>query len=120
MKVWIVIGILVVYIGVGEAVKLRWKPPMTGEPVGYSVYRHTDGGGRCAALPIIAEFLFLASAGLTLVNGEAGYEDTTPVPGANYYYVTAYNSEGESLASNQVCFQRQAEKPGPPVGLRVE
>lgn len=46
--------------------------------------------------------------------------DSAPVVGANYYEVTAYNSEGESLPSNRVCFARQAVVTSAPRNLGIE
>jgi hypothetical protein len=99
-----------------EGVKLRWDAPVVGEPSGYTMYRYTVVNGVCGA-PITPSFELYGVAPIGIA---PTFTDSTPVIGANYYHVTAYNSEGESLPSNQVCFQRQAQKTSAPQNLRIE
>lgn len=98
-----------------EAVRLQWDAPLVGVPEGYSMYRYTVPGGFCGQ-PITPVFELIGNAP---VQAELSFVDSSPVVGANYYHVTAYNSGGESLPSNQVCFQAQA-KTTAPLNLRIQ
>ena len=98
-----------------EAVRLRWDAPLVGVPEGYTMYRYAVVGGNCGQ-PVTPSFELIGTAP---VQAQPSFVDNAPVVGANYYHVTAYNSGGESLASNQVCFQAQA-KTSAPLNLRVE
>lgn len=95
------------------SVVLEWDAPSLGEPQGYRMYRHIVPGGQCGAA-IVPNFELL---GVAPVGVQPTFTDTSPVVGANYYHVTAYNDGGESLPSNQVCF-RLLQKPGAPQNLR--
>lgn len=99
-----------------QAVKLRWDPPATGEPTGYVLYRGMAIGQACnpSAQPVM-ELYGVAPIGL-----QPEFVDQAPVVGATYYEVTAHNSEGESLPSNRVCYQRQAAVTSAPQNLRIE
>lgn len=109
-----VIGVLL-GVSVSEAVRLKWDAPAVGVPEGYTMYRYSVAGGNCGA-PIVPSFELL---GVAPVGVEPSFRDDAPVIGANYYHVTAYNSGGESLPSNQVCFQAQTRTTAPQ-RLRVE
>ena len=113
---------LVMMSATAHAWYIKWDasvvtPPVTGVPQGYNIYRDT-GGATCGALTGRA-YTFYA----TVPAGQTEFTDTTPVIGANYYEVTAFNSGGESLPSNQVCFQSQTAqqevRPAAPQNLRV-
>lgn len=98
-----------------EAVRLRWDAPSTGIPAGYTMYRYTVPNGVCGTA-IVPTFELL---GVAPVGAQPEFVDAAPVLGANYYHVTAYNSGGESLPSNQVCFQF-VSKTTAPQNLRIE
>lgn len=97
------------------AVNLRWDPPAIGTPVGYTMYRGIMLGQSCnaSATPVME----VMPTGVNITG--LTFTDTEPVVGANYYEVTAFNSEGESLPSNRICFQRQAEITSQPLNLRI-
>lgn len=99
-----------------HAVKLRWDPPATGEVVGYTMYRGIMLAQACnvSATPVMERY------GVAPADALPVFIDSAPVVGANYYEVTAYNSEGESLPSNRVCFARQAVVTSAPRNLGIE
>lgn len=98
------------------AVTLGWDPPESGDVVGYTMYRGILPGMACTAAAQPSMELY----GVAPAEAQPRFVDREPVIGANYYEVTAYNSEGESLPSNRVCFQRQAVVTSAPRVLRVE
>ncbi len=102
---WVVWGCSVVMMLVSEVygaqVKLLWNAPSVGVADGYSMYRYTVAGGVCGqSITPVFELV-----GMAPVASQPSFVDNSPVIGANYYHVTAYNVGGESLPSNQVCFQ---------------
>ena len=100
-------------VSVAQAVTLEWDAPAVGVPQGYTLYRQVVPGGVCGTA-ILPNF---EVKGSTLV-GVREFTDSSPVIGANYYHVTAYNAGGESLPSNQVCFQ-SVQAPSSPQSLRI-
>lgn len=99
--------------GVAWAVTLEWDAPAVGVPQGYTVYRQVVSNGTCGTA-IVPNF---EVKGSTLVSVRE-FTDSSPVIGANYYHVTAYNVGGESLPSNQVCFQ-SVQVSSSPQNLRI-
>ena len=71
----------------GGNVSLSWLPPTSGTVTGYRIYRGT-GFGTPVLVATVGNLLSLAQAGVPL--------------GLLSYQVTAYNSAGESVASNRV------------------
>jgi fibronectin type 3 domain-containing protein len=87
-----------------SSVALSWTVPATGGSAitGYNVYRGTAAGTET----------LLASVGATTIS----YTDTATTPGTTYYYeVTATNSVGESIRSNEKAATVAATVPGAPV-----
>jgi hypothetical protein len=110
--------LLCVLLGIvvnSEGVMLKWDKPATGVPQGYTVYRLQVPGGVCEAI-VQPEMELLES--IPAVE-QPEYVDSNTVVGANYYHVTAYNTGGESLPSNQVCFQFM-QKTSAPQNLRIQ
>lgn len=93
-------AVVVLSASVASAVTLEWDVPAVGVPLGYTMYRQTVAGGVCGTA-IVPNF---EVKGSTAANVRT-FVDDAPVVGANYYHVTAYDAQGESLPSNQVCFQ---------------
>ena len=115
-RTWMLAGVLSLGLVTSAwAVKLRWDPPATGEPIGYTVYRGIALGQPCNAA-FSPTMLLLDTTSVSVTT----YTDPNPVVGANYFEITAFNSEGESLPSNRVCFQRQGAKTSQPLNLRFE
>jgi fibronectin type 3 domain-containing protein len=88
-------------------VSLVWTAPVSngGAPVqGYSIYRGLASGGETP---------------LTFVGTQTFYNDVGVQPGTTYYYkVTAYNSIGESIFSNEANVTT-IPTPSPPRNLRA-
>lgn len=90
-------------IGTGP-VALSWTTPSNGGSAltGYTIYRGTASGSEAV----------LASVG----PAAAAYTDTALSPGTTYYYeVTATNSVGEGMPSNETSVAVAATVPGAPV-----
>jgi len=79
----------------------------TGDPAtGYHVQKSTASGGPYTVIATI-----VGTATTT-------YVDTMVVSGqTSYYIVTAFNSGGDSVPSNQVACTTPFQGPGPPTGL---
>ncbi len=71
----------------------------------YILYRSTNGG---------TSFIPLVTVPGTVTTA---VDANVPV-GAICYIVTASNTQGESAASNRLCFQVPSAKPQPPLNLR--
>lgn len=91
-----------------ETVTLSWNIPLNngGFPImGYNIYRGTSSGGETL---------------LTTVGNVTSYTDTGLTSGQTYYYeVSANNSFGESLKSNE-CSPTPATVPGAPINLQIK
>jgi len=117
LRTWVLGFAVVVSLGSvvhAASVRLAWDVPDQGVPAGYTLYRRVVPGGLCTTT-VQTNFELLGVAPLGV---QPTFTDAAPVVGANYYHVTAYNSEGESLPSNQVCFQG-VQVSGPPKNLRI-
>jgi len=83
-------------------IALTWTAPVTGSPTSYNVKRGVASGAEVK----------IASATTT------SFIDTTGVAGTKYFYVvTAVNSFGESVVSNEVSAIFLGDSPGQPTGL---
>lgn len=84
---------------------LNWAASTTSN-VAYNVYQGTAAGSETKV-----------QSGLTVTTASV----TGLVAGTTYYFfVTAQNATGESVASNEVCFQVTAPLPSAPTNLTVK
>ncbi len=86
-------------------IDLAWSDASTDED-GFKVYRSTGGGFQLAA---------------TVGSGVTSYADTSLSPCVTAsYYVTAYNANGESAASNTASATTTGQAPAAPGGLSAQ
>lgn len=97
-------------IGMSEAADLQWDYPADySEITGYTIY-FTDGSDNYN-LSFLKGDTNVVQDGISIIYGDI---DTNLhlAPGVEYtIYITAYNSEGQSGASNSVVYQRDAYIP---------
>lgn len=109
-----VLGLILIVNAVAAqalTINFAWDPPLAnsdGSPLtidGYTFYRSIDGGTSFTKLLTTSKNLTTAT-------------DAAVPPGNICYQVTAFNTQGESAASNRLCFQVPSAKPNAPSALR--
>jgi len=102
---------------------LTWGLPTTGDPpTGYHVWRGTGTtfAAACATLPAPGAAVPAGTAYATVAAPSLTYTDTAVVAGQNSCYeVSAFNTGGESVLSNNTGGTTPSFPPGVPTSLSV-
>ena len=100
---------------------LTWGLPTTGDPpTGYHVWKATGASftAACASLPAPGSAVPTGTAYATVAAPSLTYVDTAVVAGQNSCYeVSAFNTGGESVLSNNTGGTTPYFPPGVPVSL---
>ncbi len=90
-------------------VKLNWAQGDARDVMGYNVYRASRSEGP-----------FVKSNKSQLFAADSVFAETLPAPGPNYYYVEAFDSEGNSARSEAIFLDAQdVMPPAIPAGLTI-